>query len=102
MDEFWEWAERNCSFIDFSKMEPLALGAEPDWVGRQRKIDTVSFANQRKDPWTEQEDQRLAYLLKQHKYTYAEVSRELHRSAGAIQRRCRDLNLKERPVRESL
>lgn len=101
LDEFWEWAERNRSFIDFSKMEPLALGAEPDWVGRQRKIDAVSFANQRKDPWTEQEDQRLAYLLKQHKYTYAEVSRELHRSAGAIQRRCRDLNLKERPVRES-
>lgn len=101
LDEFWEWAERNRSFIDFSKMEPLALGAEPDWVGRQRKIDAVSFANQRKDPWTKDEDQRLVYLLKQHKYTYAEVSRELRRSAGAIQRRCRDLNLKERPVRES-
>lgn len=101
LDEFWEWAEKNRSFIDFSKMEPLALGAEPDWVAQQRKIDMISYANQRKDPWTQQEDQRLAYLLKQHKYTYAEVSRELHRSAGAIQRRCRDLDLKERPVRES-
>lgn len=101
LDEFWEWAEKNRSFIDFSKMEPLALGAEPDWVGQQRKIDAVSFANQRKDLWTKDEDQRLAYLLKQHKYTYAEVSRELCRSAGAIQRRCCDLNLKERPVRES-
>lgn len=101
LDEFWEWAEKNRSFIDFSKMEPLALGAEPDWVAQQRKIDVVSYANQRKDPWTAQEDQRLKHLVKQHKYTYAEISRELRRSTGAIQRRCLDLGLKERPVRES-
>ena len=29
LEEFWEWAERNRSFLDFSKMEPLALGWEP-------------------------------------------------------------------------
>ena len=29
LEEFWEWAERNRSFLDFSKMEPLALGREP-------------------------------------------------------------------------
>lgn len=101
LDEFWAWAEQHRSFIDFSKMAPLALGAEPDWVAQQRKIDTVSFANQRKDPWTKDEDQRLEYLLRQHKYTYAEISRELRRSVGAVQRRCQDLGLKERPVRES-
>lgn len=101
LNEFWAWAEKHRSFIDFSRMEPLILGAEPDWVPLQRKIDMVSFANQRKDPWTSYEDQRLIYLLKQHKYTYAEMSRELKRSAGAIQRRCTDLGLKERPVRES-
>ena len=38
-------------------------------------------------------------LLKQHKYGYAELSGMLHRSGGAIQRRCCDLGLKERPVR---
>lgn len=101
LDEFWEWAEKNRSFIDFSKMEPFALGAEPDWVAQQRKIDYTSFSNQRKDPWTQQEDQRLEFLLKQHKYTYAEVSRDLRRSTGAIQRRCSDLGLKDRPIRES-
>ena len=26
LDEFWKWAEKNRSFLDFSKMEPLALG----------------------------------------------------------------------------
>lgn len=100
LDEFWAWAEQHRSFIDFSKMPPLALGKEPAWVAQQRKIDTISYANQRKDPWTAQEDQRLTYLLKQHKYTWAQMSRELRRSVGAIQHRCRDLGLKERPVRE--
>lgn len=99
LDEFWSWAEKHRSFIDFSKMEPLALGAEPSWVAQQRKIDVISFANQRKDPWTQAEDERLRFLLKQHKYTWAEISHAIQRSAGAIQRRCNDLGLKERPLR---
>lgn len=99
IEEFWEWAEKNRSFIDFSKMEPLALGKEPDWVPEQRKKDFAAFAIQRKDAWTPAEDSRLVLLLKQHKYGYAELSEMLHRSAGAIQRRCTDLGIKERPVR---
>lgn len=31
LNEFWEWAEKNRSFLDFSRMEPLALGKEPPW-----------------------------------------------------------------------
>jgi len=99
IDEFWRWAENNRSFIDFSKMEPLALGKEPEWVKEQRRKDFQAFAIQRKDPWTPNEDDRLRLLLKQHKYGYAELSDMLHRSAGAIQRRCTDLKIKERPVK---
>lgn len=99
LDEFWEWAEKNRSFLDFSKMEPLALGEEPDWVAEQRRKDYSAFAIQRKDPWTSDEDSRLKMLLKQHRYGYAELSQMLRRSAGAIQKRCCDLGLKERPVR---
>ena len=99
LDEFWEWAEKNRSFIDFSKMEPLALGEEPDWVTEQRKKDFQSFAIQRKDQWTSADDSRLVMLLRQHKYGYAELSEMLQRSAGAIQRRCQDLGIDERPVR---
>ena len=99
LDEFWEWAEKHRSFLDFSKMEPLALGEEPDWVAEQRRKDYHAFAIQRKDPWTPDEDSRLAMLLKQQKYGYAQLSEMLRRSAGAIQRRCCDLGLKERPVR---
>lgn len=99
LDEFWEWAEKNRSFLDFSKMEPLALGKEPAWVEEQRHKDFRSNAIQRKDPWTPDEDSRLRALLKLHRYGYAELSEMLNRSAGAIQRRCNDLNLKERPVK---
>lgn len=99
LDEFWKWAEQHRSFIDFSKLEPLALGKEPDWVPEQRKKDFQSFALQRKDPWAPDEDSRLKMLLRQHKYGYAELSEILRRSEGAIVRRCRDLGLKERPVR---
>jgi hypothetical protein len=99
LDEFWDWAEKNRSFIDFSKMEPLALGAEPGWVAEQRKKDYQSFAIQRKDRWTADDDSRLIMLLKMHKYGYAEISEMLRRSAGAIQKRCQDLGIKERPVK---
>lgn len=99
LDEFWEWAKKNRSFIDFSKMDPLILGAEPDWVAEQRKKDFRAFNLQRKDQWTSEEDSRLILLLKQQKYGYAELSEMLHRSAGAIQRRCQDLGIKERPIK---
>lgn len=99
LDEFWEWAKANRSFLDFSKFEPLILGEEPDWVAEQRKKDYAAFALQRKDPWTPIEDQRLVDLLKAQRYGYMELSKILHRSAGAIQRRCQDLGIKYRPVK---
>ncbi len=32
IDDFWEWAEKNRTFIDFSKLEEFVLGKEPEWV----------------------------------------------------------------------
>ena len=102
LDEFWKWAEKNRSFLDFSKMEPLTLGKEPAWVNEQRKKDYKSNALQRKDRWMPYEDDKLRYLLKQQKYGYAEVAEILHRSEGAIQRRCTDLGIRERPVKADI
>lgn len=99
LNEFWEWAEKNRSFLDFTKFEPLSLGQEPEWVAEQRKIDFQKNRIAKQTPWTVQEDERLKCLLKQHKYTYSELAALLQRSEGAIQRRCTDLNLKERPVK---
>ena len=79
-------------------MEPLALGEEPGWVAEQRKKDFEAYAIQRKDPWGEDEDSRLKMLLSKHRYSWAEISEMMHRSHGAIARRCRDLGIKDRPV----
>lgn len=99
LDDFWKWAEKNRSFLDFSKLEPLAFGWEPEWVQEQRKKDFQSFSIQRKDRWTSADDDRLRILLQKHCYSYTEISELLHRSEGAIQRRCMVLGLKERPVK---
>lgn len=99
LDEFWKWAEKNRSFIDFSRMEPFSLGAEPEWVAEQRRKDFYSCRLQRKDPWTPDEDNKLKYLLSLQRYSWQEISEKLHRSTGAIQRRCCDLKIKDRPVK---
>lgn len=99
LKEFWDWADKNRSFINFAKMEPLALGEEPDWVAGQRKRDYIADANYRKDAWTRIEDERLRSYLRQYRYGYAELARMLGRSAGGIQRRILDLGLKERPIK---
>lgn len=32
LKDFWEWAEKNQSFLDFSRFEENALGIEPLWA----------------------------------------------------------------------
>lgn len=97
--DFWKWAEANRAFIDFSKMEENSLGKEPDWVKSQRRLDNLKAMKYTTAPWTPGEDNRLIALLKQHRYTYLELSQQLRRTSGAIQRRVLDLGIKERPVK---
>lgn len=99
IDDFWEWAERNQDLLDFSKFEENALGKEPDWVKVKRKNDFQHRLKIKTDPWTPAEDEKLKRLLKQQKYTYLELSKILGRTSGAIQRRCCDLKIKDRPVK---
>lgn len=99
LTDFWKWAERNRSFVDFSKFEENSLGAEPDWVKEQRKVDQEKSMMIKKTPWTPQDDAELKRLLKTYRYSVAELSRRLQRSCGAIQRRMCDLGVKERPLK---
>ena len=99
LDEFWEWAAKHRSFLDFSQMEEYALGWEPDWVADQRSKDFQKRLSHRTDPWTPLEDQRLRNLLAQNRFTWPEMSKELGRSEGAIARRIRDLKIEGRPIR---
>ena len=99
IDEFWEWADKHRSLIDFSKIEPLILGEEPEWVENQRKQDYLTNSKCTTKPWTSAEDDKLKYFISQQKYTYAEISDFLSRTPGAIQRRCLDLGIELRPIK---
>lgn len=99
IDEFWKWAEENQSFLDFSKFEKYNLGPEPEWVDKKRRQDYMRSRSFKVVPWTKDEDSRLHHYLKEHKYTYMELSKKLNRTTGAIQRRICDLGYKERPIK---
>ncbi len=99
LENFWKWAEKNQDLLDFSRFEENALGKEPACVKEKRKIDYQYFRRISTDPWTQVEDAKLIRLLKQQKYGYQELSRILGRTSGAIQRRCCDLKIPDRPVK---
>ena len=42
IEDFWKWAEKNKSLLDFSRFDKYTLGAEPDWVDEKRKADLKS------------------------------------------------------------
>ena len=93
LDDFWKWAETNKAFIDFSKMSKCILGAEPDWVKSKRIEDTLCKAIKKTTPWTPLEDGRLADYIREGKKTGHEIAKIMHRSYGAVAKRCNDLGL---------
>ena len=99
LDEWWIWAEKNRDILDFSKFEENALGLEPDWVKDKRRHDYEKSRKYKKTPWTKAEDEKLRRLLSKGNYTYDELSKILHRTNGAIQRRICELKITERPVK---
>jgi len=99
LDDFWKWAEKNREFVDFSKMEPLILGKEPEWLRATRSAQHEKNRRYKKTPWAKWEDARLKQMIGEYKYSYDEISRDLGRTCGAIQRRCCDLGIKGRPVK---
>lgn len=99
LEDFWKWAEKNQDLLDFSRFEENALGKEPAWAKEKRKIDYQYSRRISTEPWTPTEDEKLKRLLKQQKYGYQELSKILGRTSGAIQRRCCDLKIPDRPVK---
>ena len=99
LEEFWEWAEKNRNFLNFSKFEPFALGAEPEWAAEKRKQDVLKEKQYRKTPWTKAEDQRLEILVRRQQYTYKEIAGMLQRTEGAVLRRIIDIGIKDRPLK---
>lgn len=100
LNEFWQWAEKNQDALDFSKLEYLILGKEPDWVDKKRKSDSTKANTIKTSDWTDYEDNQLINLVKEYRYTTKELSNILHRTESAILTRLRNLNIKYRPIPE--
>ena len=61
IDDFWKWLENNQEMVDLSKLEPLILGKEPDWVKKKRKQDLKKNQQFKKGRYTETEEEYLRY-----------------------------------------
>lgn len=101
IEDFWKWAEKNKSLLDFSRLEKYSLGAEPDWVDIKRKADFDKTQRQGRHntAWTSAEDARLRRMLDKGIYTYTDLAKELRHSEGAVKRRIKDLGIQIHPVK---
>lgn len=99
IDDFWKWAEQHKQILNFCHFEENMLGKEPEWVKEKRKAD---LKNPRKvnnnRPWSKEDDALLIQKTKSCRYTYKDLSKELHRTENAIKRRLYDLGVPYRPV----
>lgn len=98
LNEFWKWAEENKYILDLSKLERGSLGEEPKWVEEKRKQDNQRKLKYITGKWSKKDDEYLMFLLKQHKYTYEEISEKINRKNENIRKRISELDIKERPV----
>lgn len=99
--DFWKWAEQNKHMLDFSRLERLAIGPEPEWVDEKRKADQIKKQHVPKPhstPWSKNDDARLQWMLDKQKYTYPEIADQLKRGQAAIKRRILDLGLSQKPI----
>ena len=98
--DFWKWLERDKMQVSLHNMEPFALGLEPAWVKQKRDADIAAYRYTRRRDWTEAEDRQLIEMLKAYRYSYRDICIRLSRTDGGLKRRCLDLGLKMRPLRE--
>lgn len=98
--DFWKWAEAHKHALNFARVTPGILGAEPKWVPIKRRGDSENYAKKKKKmAWTQEEHNILLGMVKSQKYTYPEIAQRLQRSEAAIKRRLYDMKIKARPVR---
>jgi predicted DNA-binding protein YlxM (UPF0122 family) len=98
IDEFWKWAYKNSSIINFAKLEKNILGAEPEWVELERRRDFKETAKRKFCKWTEEEDSKLKMLWSNTNYTAKEIGEVLGKSAAGVSRRKARLGLPPRKV----
>ena len=98
IDEFWKWAKKNKTLINFSRLQENILGPEPGWIKEKRRIDIV-YKTKKNEEWTALDEQILVDMLNTFKYDYHEIATRLNRSESSIRKRMIKLGIKQRPLK---
>ena len=97
LEEFWKWAEHNRSFLDFSKMEPLALGKSEKAVrGKVYTVYLTESADKVREylgdgPWGAGAPEPKVKQAVHLSTTRTEVRKQLSYLAGLLRKRANDL-----------
>lgn len=99
LDKWWKWLEKNHERVDFTLFERWSLGAEPEWVERQRAADQYDkYKKNKYKEWTSYEIATLKNMLSEFKYTTEEIAQELKRSPIAVLTKIKKLGILLRPI----
>lgn len=90
IDDFWEWLKLHQQTYPVAKLEPLALGPEPEWVDKARAAARKFPIINNGKAWTEHENMLLINMSRQ-KRPIKEICAALKRSENAV--RCHTARL---------
>lgn len=83
IDEFWEWLRLNQGYYPVTKLEPLALGPEPDWVEQARRAARAYPILNAGKPWTQHDDMLLKSMIRSRRHI-GEICAALKRTENAV------------------
>lgn len=83
LDDFIKWLKGHQELWDSRRVEPYALGYEPEWLVEKRKLDKENTNKLRGTKYTPQEDGLIIMYLKQNK-TQKEIGELINRSEASV------------------
>ncbi len=92
LENFIKWLKNHQELWDSRKMEPYALGIEPEWLADKRKRDSENTNKPRGTKYTRKEDSLIVMYLKMDK-TQKEIGELLNRSEASVNARIMKLDV---------
>ena len=83
-EDFWKWAYRNKTIINFAKIEKDSIPPEPDWVTVERRKD-MQIPKRQGVKWNQEEERFL--LTNIQKLSMKNIAEHLNRTEKAVQRK---------------
>ena len=92
LEDFIKWLRDHQELWDSRRVEPYALGYEPEWLVEKRKRDKENPNKLRGTKYTPEEDAQIIAFLKQD-MTQKEIGERLHRSEASVNARIMRLDV---------